>query len=303
VNLRLVQSEAYDTLHRKGMAAALQFKPSPYTVRYQRFKDIAAMSADDIASLMIPLTWLAMMGLETLFPARQWPTARFWRTRATGFFILSMTMSAVLPGLLPASFFEHALLPLGGLPVLVQVLVGYAVLSLSNALAHRALHRYDVLWRWVHQLHHSPQRLDMAGGVYASPLEMLIVLAIFLSVIVLGLGIDPLPAAIVSYVSTVVSLFQHLNVRTPQWLGFIIQRPESHGVHHRRGLHGYNYSDVPLWDMLMGTFRNPKVFLGEVGFEGDVLPGVVPLVIGRDANSEIYGAGNRGTQAPNRNPA
>jgi sterol desaturase/sphingolipid hydroxylase (fatty acid hydroxylase superfamily) len=261
------------------------------------------MNADDIAALMIPLTWLAMMAVEWAIPGREWPRIRFWRLRGTAFFVIYMTLNALLPGWLPASFGEHALVPVGAWPVVAQVLVGYAVLSLANALLHRSYHRYDVLWRWVHQLHHSPQRVDSAGAVLLTPLEMLGYIAIFQLVVVLVFGLNPLAAAIVGYVSTVYSLFQHVNVRTPQWLGFIIQRPESHGVHHRRGVHGYNYSDVPLWDLLMGTFRNPRVFNGDVGFEEGALPRMIPLLVGRDANAEAYGARNRGTQAPNRNPA
>ena len=53
-------------------------------------------------------------------------------------------------------------------------------------------------------------------------------------------------------------MFQHWNVKTPRWLGYIIQRPESHGLHHELGVHARNYSDFPLWDMLMGTFVNPE---------------------------------------------
>ena len=109
--------------------------------------------------------------------------------------------------------------------------------------------------------------------------------------------------SIVGYVSTFYGLFQHANVSTPQWLGVLIQRPESHGVHHRRGVHGYNYADFPLWDMLMGTFRNPRRFDGDVGFDGAATHGVFQLLRGRDANAPTYGPGSRGTQAPNRNPA
>ena len=61
------------------------------------------------------------------------------------------------------------------------------------------------------------------------------------------------------------ALFQHWNVRTPRWLGYIIQRPESHGLHHELGVHARNYSDFPLWDILMGTFVNPASFDGDVG--------------------------------------
>jgi hypothetical protein len=37
---------------------------------------------------------------------------------------------------------------------------------------------------------------------------------------------------------------QHANIRTPRWLGYLIQRPESHGVHYGRGIHRCNYSDL-----------------------------------------------------------
>ena len=47
-------------------------------------------------------------------------------------------------------------------------------------------------------------------------------------------------------------------IRTPRWFGFIIQRPEAHAVHHARGVHAYNYGNVMLWDILLGTFRNPS---------------------------------------------
>ena len=61
-------------------------------------------------------------------------------------------------------------------------------------------------------------------------------------------------------------MFQHANIKTPRWLGYIVQRPESHTVHHAKDIHAYNYSDLPLFDILFGTFRNPKGFEHEVGF-------------------------------------
>ena len=39
-------------------------------------------------------------------------------------------------------------------------------------------------------------------------------------------------------------------------LGYLIQRPESHAIHHARGVHAHNYADLPLWDIVFGTFRN-----------------------------------------------
>jgi sterol desaturase/sphingolipid hydroxylase (fatty acid hydroxylase superfamily) len=62
------------------------------------------------------------------------------------------------------------------------------------------------------------------------------------------------------------AIFQHTNINTPRWLGYIIQRPESHSVHHEKGVHAYNYSDLPIFDIVFGTFKNPKSYSQEIGF-------------------------------------
>jgi hypothetical protein len=121
---------------------------------------------------------------------------------------------------------------------------------------------------------------------------MMALLQLVVTVIVLGL--DPIAAALVGYVAAFYGMFQHWNVRTPQWLGYIIQRPESHCVHHRKGVHYYNYADFPLWDMLSGTFRNPRNYIGDVGFEtpGDKKLGAMLLFA--DVNAPLYGPGSLG---------
>jgi len=55
-------------------------------------------------------------------------------------------------------------------------------------------------------------------------------------------------------------------VRTPYWVGYIVQRPESHCIHHQEGMHAYNFSDLPLWDILFGSFRNPRRGQARCGF-------------------------------------
>ena len=85
-------------------------------------------------------------------------------------------------------------------------------------------------------------------------------------VLVLGIGLTGEAAFIVAVMATFCSMFQHSNLTTPHWLGFIVTRPESHSVHHERGIHGFNYGDIPLFDMFFGTFRNPREWNGEAGF-------------------------------------
>jgi Fatty acid hydroxylase len=61
--------------------------------------------------------------------------------------------------------------------------------------------------------------------------------------------------------------FYHWNIKTRSWLGFIFQRPEPHCVHHQFRHHTNNFADIPFWDILFGTFKNPKTFRGRCGYE------------------------------------
>lgn len=261
------------------------------------------MNAEELVTLMIPATYFAMLAIERLGPGRAWPEIRFWRTKGVAFFVMLMTINAILPSLIPEEIARHHLLDGAKLGVVGGTLAGYLAVSLANATLHRAYHRYDFLWRWAHQLHHSPQRLDISGAVYFTPLEVINNVLVFQIVVVFVLGLDPVAAAATGYIGVFYGLFQHLNLRTPRWLGVLIQRPESHSVHHRRGFHAYNYSDLPVWDMLWGTFRNPREFHGEVGFEREASLRMGAMLAGRDANRALYGSKNRGRAEAAGNPA
>lgn len=262
------------------------------------------MAAEEIVALMIPVTFVFLMAVEKLGRSgREWPEIPWWRAKGLAFFIMLMTLNAVLPSLVPPEIARHHLFDGAALGVVGGVLVGYPCVALANALLHRSYHRFPLLWRTVHQLHHAPQRLDIPGAVLFTPLEVVINVATFFTMMVFVLGLDPVAAAIVGYIATFYGLFQHLNLRTPRWLGYLIQRPESHGVHHRRGFHAYNYSDLPVWDMLWGTFRNPAEFHGDVGFELAESTRIGAMLVGRDVNAATLGLASRGRVDPTSNPA
>jgi hypothetical protein len=92
------------------------------------------------------------------------------------------------------------------------------------------------------------------------------------SLLAVVLGAGPEAAALAGALFAFAGLFQHANVRTPRWLGYFIQRPEQHSVHHARGVHAYNYANLPLWDLAFGTFRNPHGFVAEAGFWDEPRP-------------------------------
>jgi sterol desaturase/sphingolipid hydroxylase (fatty acid hydroxylase superfamily) len=95
-------------------------------------------------------------------------------------------------------------------------------------------------------------------------------------------GLSAQAITVMLLVTNFFSIFQHANIRTPQWLGYFVQRPESHTLHHGKGLHKYNYSDLPLFDIIFGTFRNPKDFECETGFYNGASARVVDMLLWQD---------------------
>jgi len=84
--------------------------------------------------------------------------------------------------------------------------------------------------------------------------------------------------------TTFLSVFQHSNIRTPRWLGYIVQRPESHTHHHERGVHAGNHGDLPVFDMMFGTFRDPRDFAPQTGFYDGASARVADMLRFRDVS-------------------
>ena len=212
---------------------------------------------------------LLLMLVERLVPDRVLPKVPGWWGRVV---LLNAGQLAVvvLAGctwdrwLSRASVFSVG--ALGFAPAL-QGLAGYLVASFVYYWWHRARHDVNFLWLACHQLHHSPQRIETITSFYKHPLELIAnsLLSGFVSYGLLGL--TPAGAVWVTFYSALAEYFYHLNVRTPRWVGFFVQRPEMHRLHHARGVHYGNFGDLPIWDMLFGTYRNPERFAAACGFE------------------------------------
>jgi sterol desaturase/sphingolipid hydroxylase (fatty acid hydroxylase superfamily) len=156
---------------------------------------------------------------------------------------------------------------------------------------HRARHESDWLWRVFHQIHHSPRRLEAITSFYKHPIEM-VVNSIIGSVLVyslLGLSIEG--AAIYTFFTAVGEFFYHANIRTPVWIGYVFQRPEMHRVHHQHGRHKNNYGDITWWDMLFGTYENPKEWTLTCGFEPDMEERLGDMLVFRDVHAPVSPAG------------
>src|SRR5262249_7346800 len=102
-----------------------------------------AMAAEDIFSLLIPVTFVLLLAIESLFrTGRPWPKIPWWRSIGIAFFVLIMTINIVLPLLIPPELSSHHLLDASRLGLAGSIVLGYLVLSFATATIHRAYHRY-----------------------------------------------------------------------------------------------------------------------------------------------------------------
>ncbi len=100
------------------------------------------------------------------------------------------------------------------------------------------------------------------------------------------LGLAPGAIALFAYVTMFLGVFQHANIRTPHWLGYIVQRPESHSRHHARGVHDGNFADLPLFDLIFGTFANPRDFAPRAGFHDGASTRLLEMLRFKDISTE-----------------
>jgi len=257
------------------------------------------METSDLVALLIPLSYFVALATEAIWPARRFPERRGWRWLGVGFLVLIATVGAVVPQLLPLQWMAaHRWLDGTWLGVAGGALAGWIVLSFVSYLYHRASHAWTPLWRMSHQIHHSPQQVDVSGSALFHPFEMVVQVLLQLFITVIVLGLDPLAASLTGVVAALHGIFQHWNVRTPRWVGYFMQRPESHCLHHERGVHARNFADFPLWDMLFGSFHNPERFDGACGFDAPADRRLGAMLAWRDVNAPLLGNGSRGARTP-----
>lgn len=220
----------------------------------------------DPVSLIILSIYGCLMLWEAVFPGRKLPYVKYWKARGMVVFVLFFFFTAYFPLLINPFLEPYRFFDLSGLGTIWGGLVAVLLYEFGVFVWHYCLHHSDFLWKTFHQMHHSAERLDTYGAFYFSPLDMVgwTVLGSICFSLVAGLSAGAI--TIMLLVTNFFSIFQHANIKTPQWLGYIIQRPESHTYHHAQGIHRYNYSDLPLFDILFGTFRNPKDFEHATGF-------------------------------------
>ncbi|MCA9669209.1 MAG: sterol desaturase family protein [Myxococcales bacterium] len=234
------------------------------------------------AIALIPLFLLFDLAMRR---ARIYTTPRHWRVRAFAVTLAIFALSFAVAYLWGSLLGDAHLLEGAKLGTLGGAVVGLLVYELFHYWWHRAEHSVGFLWRWSHQMHHSAESVDAFGAYYLHPIDAVMFTTISSLVFFPLLGLTPMAGAIAALFLTFNAMFQHANIKTPHWLGYIIQRPESHVVHHAREIHRHNYADLPLWDMVFGTFHNPREVPREAGFYCGASSRIGEMLVGRDVST------------------
>jgi sterol desaturase/sphingolipid hydroxylase (fatty acid hydroxylase superfamily) len=219
------------------------------------------------------LPYVIAAGLLCMLIERRWPGWRLPRVPTWPARVIAVNLVQVGVVLLAGVswdrwFSRWSLFHLGAaVPWLLGGVIAYLISTFVFYWWHRWRHEVGFLWRGFHQIHHSPQRIELITSFYKHPLEMTVNSMIGSALTYALLGLDLRGAAVYTACCALGEFFYHTSVRTPRWVGWIFQRPEQHRVHHQHGRHLNNYGDLPLWDLLFGTFENPREFTATCGFD------------------------------------
>jgi sterol desaturase/sphingolipid hydroxylase (fatty acid hydroxylase superfamily) len=200
---------------------------------------------------------LIMIGVERALPATVLPRIPGWWARVVMINTFQVGL-AVLSGAMWNLWMQGvSLFNAADWPNWLAVIVTYLASTFVFYWWHRIRHESAFWWRVAHQIHHSATRLEVLTSFYKHPFEIAINSALSAAICYPLMGCSASQGAAYTVVIAVAEMFYHWNVRTPRWMGVLIQRPESHRLHHRQFHHTRNYGDLPVWDWLFGTFANP----------------------------------------------
>lgn len=239
----------------------------------------------DPASIIVISIFLILLIAEELFPGRPLPKIKYWKIKGILSFVIYFFLSTYLPMIWNDALTQYQLFDMSFLGDFFGAMLALLIYEFGVYIWHRSMHKSNILWRIFHQMHHSAERVDTYGAFFFSLMDMIgFTLLTSLALVVAG-GFTVQATIYAIYGATFLAVIQHANIKTPQWMGYIFQRPESHSLHHAKGVHAFNYSDLPLFDIILGTFKNPKEFSIETGFYTGASSRIGEMLLFKDINS------------------
>jgi len=221
-----------------------------------------------VPAALIVASTLVFFVLERVRPGRALPASPGWYARATLMNLMQLALIGV-GGLTWNRYFrDHAVLPLGHWPSAILEGAFYWFVGTLIFYWWRRLRHANGFWLIFHQVHHSPSRIELLTAFYKHPIEIAadsIITGFFIYCV---FGGTAEAGAWTSFFGATGEYFYHSNIRTPRWVGWFLQRPEHHSIHHELDVHKYNFGDITWWDRLFGTFKDTNGFAARCGFPG-----------------------------------
>ena len=224
------------------------------------------------------------MVAERAFPGRVLPRSPGWFPRAVALNLAQLAI-VLIGGYTWAVWLQGpSAFDVARLPSALQGFIAWFAGTFVFYWWHRARHASDVLWRVLHQIHHSASRIETLTSFYKHPLEIALNAVLSAAILFPLLGADMAASAWYSLFAALGEFCYHANLTTPRWIGYFVQRPEHHSIHHQRGVHHYNYGDITWCDRLFGTFREADEFAAACGYEGERERRIFEMLAFRDVH-------------------
>lgn len=201
---------------------------------------------------------LALMLTERLLPGTRMPKVAGWLWRAVVLNLCQIGIVIVAGKTWNVWVQGRSLIHATAWPDWIASFCTYVVSTVVFYWWHRVRHESPFWWRFAHQIHHSAARLEILTSFYKHPFEILVNSLLSALIVYPLMGCSTVQGGYYTLLIAAGEMFYHWNMHTPRWIGHLFQRPEPHRIHHQRDRHSKNYSDLPVWDKLWGTFSNPK---------------------------------------------
>ena len=239
-----------------------------------------------IPTILIIITTGIFLIWERVFPGRQLPNSKGWYIRSIAINLIQLGITLVTGKLWLSVLSGGSLINLThiGSPIL-QGFVGWFIGTFVFYWWHRLRHA-NGFWVTFHQIHHSASRIEILTSFYKHPLEIFINSFITALILFPILGCSLLGSIWYNLFAATGEYFYHANVKTPQWLRYFIQTPELHSIHHELDVHKYNFSDIPIWDRIFGTYKDTTEFTKRCGFPNNNEQKIWKMLVFKDVYND-----------------
>lgn len=237
--------------------------------------------------LYVVILGIALFIFERIRPNKPFVSVAKWYLRAVSFNLLALVILTIGSVTWDQWFKSITLFKMSdAIPNAIKGLIIYFVFHLFFYWWHRARHSSQILWRIFHQIHHSPQRIEVLTANYVHPLDALSTLVLGSAIAYSLFGVNVEAAAWFSFYLASMGYFLHSNISVPNWVGYFIQTPQMHRIHHEYRKHDSNFCDIVWFDMIFGTYANPVKSCEKCGFDANKENRLIDMLLFKDVHKK-----------------